>query len=414
MIPLMMLLLSASARAEDWPQFLGPRRDGTSKEVIAPWSGEPRVVWRVPVGEGHSSPVVAGGFVFLHDKVPDADAERLSAFDAADGKLLTHAEQPRAKFSSLFGVGPAATPAVADGIAYALGITGNLSAVHVRREGGEVSLRHVFGKDLLKEFEADNLKFGTTASPLVEGDLVITLVGGKGAGVVAFNRKVGEVAWKALDDPASYASPTAIGDGANRQIIVLTKLGLASLSPRDGSVFWQFPFRDRINESSTTPVKVGDMLVASSVTLGGVGLKLTEKRGKPAVEEAWRQLELTCYFSTPVAVGKDHVYMVTGGLSLRPTITLRCVEVATGKTLWSKPNVGKYHAALVKTGDDKLLMLDDGGHLTLIQPDAKEFRVLARSKVCGETWAHPAVAGGRVFLRDAKELICLEPGGGRQ
>jgi outer membrane protein assembly factor BamB len=409
-LPFVIFVFVQCARAEDWPQFLGPRRDNTSKEIVSPWTDEPRVIWRVPVGEGHSSPVVAGGFVFLHDKAPDRDAERLSAFDPADGKLLAHIEQPRDAFSSVFGVGPRATPVVSDHTAYALGVTGQLSAVSVKRTGGEVSLRYRFGVDLLKEFTAKNLRFGASASPLVEGDLVITLVGGKGAGVVALDRKTGAVAWKALDDAASYTSPIAVGEGAKRQIIVLTQQGLAGLSPRDGSVFWQYPFKDKIHESSTTPLKVGDLLIASSVTLGSVALKMTEKRGKPAMEEAWRQPELTCYFSTPVALGKDHVYMVTGGFSLRPSITLRCVEVSTGKTLWSKPNIGKYHAALVKTGDDKLLMLDDGGLLTLIEPDPKQYRVLARSQVCGETWAHPALAGGRVYVRDAKELICVDVG----
>jgi outer membrane protein assembly factor BamB len=408
LLPLLALMFGAQVRAEDWPQFLGPRRDNTSSEKIAPWTGEPRVVWRVPVGEGHSSPVVAGGFVILFDKVPERDAEQLSAFDPVDGKRLAHVDQPRDAFKSPFGAGPSATPTVADGTAYALGITGQLSAVQVTRSGGEVSLRSVFGKDLLKEFKATNLKFGISASPLVEGDLVIALVGGKGAGIVALDRKTGKVAWRALDDSASYASPIAIGDGASRQIVALTGLKLVSLSPRDGSVNWEQPFKDRINESSTTPQKVGDLLIASSVTLGTVALKLGEKGGKPTAEVAWKQPQLTCYFSTPVAVGKDYLYMVTGALSIQQSISLRCVEVATGKTLWSKPNIGKYHAALVKTGDDKLLMLDDAGNLTLIQPDAKEYKQLARSKVCGETWAHPAVSNGRIYLRDAKELMCIE------
>ena len=100
--------------------------------------------------------------------------------------------------------------------------------------------------------------------------------------------------------------------------------------------------------------------------------------------------------------------MVNGVLSVPPSIMLRCVETATGKTLWSKSRIGKYHAAIIKTGDDKLLTLDDAGRLTLIQPNPKEYQQLAQSKVCGETWAHPALSNGRLYLRDARELICLE------
>src|SRR5262249_6852701 len=154
-------------------------------------------------------------------------------------------------------------------------------------------------------------------------------------------------------------SPIAVGAGDSRQIIVLTQKNLVSLSPKDGAVIWQFPFQDRLSESSTTPVRCGDLLVASSVTLGSAALKLGEKNGKPSFEKVWEEKGLTCYFSTPVSVGNNYIYMINGAASLvNPSVTLRCVEVATGKTLWSKPNVGKYHAALVRMGDDKLLMLD--------------------------------------------------------
>jgi outer membrane protein assembly factor BamB len=118
---------------------------------------------------------------------------------------------------------------------------------------------------------------------------------------------------------------------------------------------------------------------------------------------------LTCYFSTPVAVGSDQIYMVTGQFGLlAATSTLRCVETKTGKELWKKEKIGKYHAALLRMGDDKLLMLDDFGNLTLIDPDPKEYKELSRGKVCGPTWAHPALSDGRVYLRDEKELICVE------
>jgi hypothetical protein len=111
-------------------------------------------------------------------------------------------------------------------------------------------------------------------------------------------------------------------------------------------------------------------------------------------------------------VGNEHVYMVTGRVAFgtRPAATLRCVEARTGKELWSKPNVGAYHASVVRTGDDKLLMLQDSGNLVLLEPNTKEYRELARSKVCGETWAHPALVDGRLYLRDKKELICLQLG----
>jgi len=174
-------------------------------------------------------------------------------------------------------------------------------------------------------------------------------------------------------------------------------------------VLWQYPVKDPAGENSATPVRAGDFLIASTIKFGGVALKLETKDGKPDVSERWKNPDLTCYFSTPVAVG-DQVYMVTGefGLLTAPASTLRCVEAKTGHELWHKEKVGKLHAALLRTGDDKLLMLDDYGNLTLIDPDPKEYKELAKSKVCGATWAHPALADGRVYLRDEKELICVE------
>ena len=127
------------------------------------------------------------------------------------------------------------------------------------------------------------------------------------------------------------------------------------------------------------------------------------------MKQEWKNPKLTCYFSTPIPVGKKHVYVVTGTL-IFPTSTLHCVEVETGKILWSKPKVGRYHAAMLKTGDDKLLMLSDLGDLVLIEPDAKEYKELCRAKVVkGEQiWAHPALCDGKVYFRDEKELICLQ------
>jgi outer membrane protein assembly factor BamB len=406
------LAFGAVASAGDWPQWLGPRRDGSSVEAVRPWSGTPAVVWRAPVGEGHSSPVVARGIVYLHHKVADKDEERLSAFDALTGREVGSTVHPRAAFRGMFGAGPRATPAVAtDGQIISFGVTGILSADAL---AAGATAPTAWTVNTREQFQPAALRFGVSGSPLIDGNRVVVPVGGKGASLVAVDRATGAVVWKALDDAACYASPVVIDHAGRREVVALTAAGIIGLSADDGAVFWQFPFRDTLQESSTTPVKVGELLIASSVTLGSVGLKLTTKDGKPAVEQAWKNPQLACYFSTPVAVGKDHVYMVTASLASmmrrQPQTDLCCVEAATGKQLWKKEKVGKYHAALLRTGDDKLLMHSDVGELVLIDPDAKEFRELARAKVCGETWAHPALADGRLYIRDDKELICLKLG----
>jgi outer membrane protein assembly factor BamB len=405
-VPLL-LVCALPAGAADWPQWLGPKRDGSSTEKVKPWKGNLKVLWSKPAGPGHSSPVVAGGKVFLHTQVKDKEEEAVTAYDAKSGKLLWTKAYKREKFRSPFGTGPQATPAVAGGKVYSFGATGVLACFDADK--GELKWK----VDTLEKFAAKNLFFGMSCSPLVEGDKVIVNVGGKGAAVVAFKKDSGEVAWKALDDRASYSSGIAYTQAGKRQVVFLTQQGLRSLDPSDGSVYWKVPLVDKLNESSTTPVRAGEVLLGSSVTFGSLALELNKKDDKPAVKQLWKEPKLTCYFSTPIPVGGD-VFMVTGTVSFfkKPSSTLRCVELKSGKVRWSKEKIGAYHAAMLRTGDNKLLLLSDLGQLILLDPSPKEYKELARSKVskgkAEQIWAHPALANGRVYLRDEKELICLQ------
>lgn len=387
--------LAAPSFAADWPQFLGPNRESTSPDAVAAWTGDLKPVWKVAVGEAHSSPVIAGGVVYAFYKVKGKDAEALAAYDLKTGDRKWEKSYDRDKFFSLFGNGPQGTPTVAGGKVFTYGSTGVLAAWDAKT--GD----KVWSVDTQKEFKAPVLRFGVATSPTVIGDKVIVMVGSKGAGVVAFETATGKVAWQATDDPASYSSPMPDGDN----LVFLTGGNIRSLVAATGKENWAVPFRDRLNESSTTPTKAAGLIIGSSVSAGSIALK---PKSDGAPETAWRKPNLTCYFSTPVAVGSC-MYMLNGVASLtNATITLRCVEVASGKTLWEKPNIGKYHAAIVRTAGDKLLMLDDNGFLTLFQPDEKEYKQLAKSRVCGGTWAHPALADGKLVIRDDKDLICFE------
>jgi outer membrane protein assembly factor BamB len=398
---LALFLAVSGSHAADWPQWLGPRRDGSSTEIVTPWQQTPKILWKQAVGEGHSAPVVADGKLFIFAKVADKDDEQVEAFDAATGKPLWTQATQRGKFKGLFGNGPRGTPAVDNGKIYAFGITGVLTCLNAS-DGAKL-----WEVDTLKQYQAANLFFGVSGSPIVEGRLVLVNVGGKGASIVAFDKNTGKEVWKTLDDKASYSSPIAVGNGDARQVIFLTAAGLAAVAPKDGKELWQFPFQDALFESSTTPVLAGDTLIASSITLGSVGLKLTGTKA----EKLWENDALTCYFSTPVAVGKEHVYLVTGTKppALKTEATLHCIEAATGKKLWTRKNkVGTYHASMLRTGDNKLLLLEEPGNLALFDPDPKGYRELARAKICGETWAHPALAHGRLYVRDKKEVVCVE------
>ena len=388
----LLLIASSVGHAADWPQFLGPTRDGASTEAVAQWTDAPKVLWRVPVGEAHSSPVIAAGVVYVFFKPAGKDEDALAAYDAKTGDKKWEKSYPRANFTPLFGTGPRGTPAVVGTQVFTLGNTGVLAAWNT--DDGTI----LWKVDTLKLFDAKNLFFGVSTSPIVVGEQVIVMVGGKGAGIVAFSIKDGSTTWKMSDDPASYAGPMIDGE----RLVFLTGNHLRSID-RAGKEVWQFPFKDALNESSTTPVRVNDLIVGGSVTKGSIAFKADGSDAKPT----WVNDKLTCYFSTPTVVGTD-LYMINGAATIRnPTIVLRCVDGLTGTIRWEKTKVGKYHAAMIRTKNDKLLMLDDAGRLTLLELNATEYKQLAQSKVCGETWAHPALANGVLYLRDNKELIAL-------
>ena len=387
--------------AEDWAQWLGPNRDGVSSTKVAPWKGELKTLWSKPVGEGNSSPVVADGLVYIHAKVKGKDVETVQAFDAKSGDLKWEQSYEKTPFKPFYGEGPRATPTVSKGKVFTFGNTGVLACWDAKTGKPDWKI------DVLENPKVDNLFFGLSASPLVVGEAVIVQGGGKGTkGLRAFNRETGKALWTAGDDAASYAAPIF----TKNEIVALTGANLVGISAK-GEMRWKYPFKDSLNESSTTPIQVGDLYICSSVKAGAAGVRIVEESDKATVKEVWKNEKLTCYFSTPISVDKDHLYMVTGVASLTgATITLRCVETATGKEVWNKPKIGKFHAALLKLSDGKLLMHDDTGNLTLLAPNVKEYEELAKAKVCGSTWAHPALSNGVIFVRDDKEIRALKLG----
>ncbi|MEO2089440.1 MAG: PQQ-binding-like beta-propeller repeat protein, partial [Gemmataceae bacterium] len=328
------LMSALPGPAADWPQFLGPQRDSTTTEKIPAWTGKPKELWRQPVGEAHSSPVVANGVVYAFYKVKDEEEEALAAFDAKTGEKKWEKSHKRTKFTNVFGNGPRSTPTVAGDKVYTFGSTGVLACWDAKT--GDIKWK----LETLQEFDAQNLFFGVSTSPTVVGQHVLVMVGGKGAGIIGVDKDTGKVAWQATDDRASYASPIVVGDKTS-EVVFLTGDHIRSLKADTGKELWKYKFVDKLMESSTTPVKAGDLYVAGSVTVGSVAVKVEGGEAK----QVWKNDKLTCYFSTPVPV-VEHLYMVNGEAKFPGgTIVLRCVEAKTGKVAWEKANVGQYHAA---------------------------------------------------------------------
>lgn len=403
-----LVIVAPALPAADWPQWLGPKRDGSTSEKVSPWKENdgPRVLWREPVGSGYSAPVVADGRVFLHVRGPDKEQEEVIARDALTGKLLWKDAYDRPAFRSVLGRGPRATPTVAGKRLYTMGINGFLSCYEV--ENG----KRLWQVDLYKQLQADLPPYAVCCSPLVVGNRVIVSVGGKGRCVVALHADRGEVVWQTLDDAASTSSPILFAAGPRPQggapdAVFLTPLRLVGLDPLDGSLRWEQPMVFQPRGASPTPVAVGDKLVASTQAHGALAVQIVKKEDQLAAAPAWQNKDMKSYFSSGIVAG-DLVVLVTNAVDPTPVASLTCLESASGKVLWTREKVGYFHAGVVRTGNGKLLVLNDAGLLSLLEIDAKGNRELAQAKVCGGTLVNPALAGGRLYLRDDKELICLQ------
>ena len=404
------LLLSAAAclalgvttlatRAADWPQLLGPTRDGHSSETgllrSFPKKGPP-ILWERAVGDGFSGPVVAGDRLILLHRVGNEDV--VECLHAATGK-------PRWKFSYATdyqdrlgkGDGPRSTPLIAGKYVFTLAADGRLHCLE--RDGG----KKVWMRDLNTDYRVPPSFFGVGTSPLLVGDNLVVNVGGKSAGIVALNKDTGKEVWKATADPASYSSPVVAVFGGKQRLVFFTRTGLVLLDPVNGTVHQTKRWRARINASvnAAVPVVAGDQLFLSACyDTGGTVLRVT----KDGLETLWANDEsLSAHFSTPITQ-RGYLYGFHG--RQEEGTQFRCVEWKTGKVRWSKEGFGC--GALI-AADGQLIVLSEGGDLVLVEPTPESYREKARATVLtGPVRAHPALAGGRLVARDNKKLVCWD------
>ena len=396
--------LTFTIGAADWSQWLGPKRDGGSSESVEPWTGAPKVLWKAKVGVGFSTPAVVGDRVFVHARVNGKDREELIALDAKTGKSLWRTAYDRGPYNSVLNTGPQATPTVAGGRVYTYGITGFLSCFEA--DTG----KQVWQVDAFKKFKANLPQFGVCCSPLVVGNKVIVAVGGKGSSVVAFETETGETAWQALDEPAGTSSPVLMVAGGKPgrlpEVTFMTTLRVVGFNPLDGTVNWEFALPFQPGGTSPTPLVVGDRIFTSTMTNGTTAIRVTAGE-KVTAEKLWQAKTLSGYFSSGVAT-KDKLFLVTNVLKPVPRADLACVDAATGKEVWKKEKLGYFHFGVIRTGNGKLLVLGDDGTLKLIDATAKEYKELCSAKVCDGTLVVPALANGRLYARDADQIVCVE------
>jgi outer membrane protein assembly factor BamB len=352
---------------------------------------------------------VAGGRVYVTDK--KGNEERVLCLDAGSGKELwsyryaVDYDKPSG-LDNRFKSGPRATPTVHDGRVYTVGTTGVLLCLKAAPADGKAHL--LWRHDLLSKYDAPLPKWGVACSPLVEGALLIVQPGGKRGSVVAFDRATGEEKWTALDDPSGYSSPVAGAGAGVPQLVCFTAKRMVGLRPGDGRLLWQYLWVTRYDANIATPVVADNYVFLSSDYSHGCALLELETRGEALSprEVAVRNNKLMRNQFSTCVLYDNHLYGFdvsgAGGEG-----TLRCVDVRAFEEKWSTRELEK---GCLLYADGHLLVLTEAGELALVEatPDGYRKKALAEVLNGEQCWALPALAGGRLYLRDNKNVICLD------
>jgi outer membrane protein assembly factor BamB len=435
-IALCLVVLGAGvACADDWPQWLGPQRDSVWREtgIVEKFpAGGPPVRWRAPLGGGYAGPAVAGGRVFVTDRIlPEhisnptdpfkretvPGKERVLCFDAADGKpLWTNAYA--CTYTISYPAGPRATPLVAGGKVYALGAEGRLCCLDA------ASGKELWVRELKQDYGIKAPMWGFSGHPLLDGQRFICLVGGAGSTVVAFDKDTGKEIWRALSaKEPGYCPPMLCEAGGKRQLIVWHPESLNALDPETGKLYWSEPFVVKAGMTIATPRKLGDLLFVSAFYNGPLMLRFDA--AKPAATLLWRGTsdserrtdKLHCVMSTPF-LEDGHIYGVCSYGQFR------CLRADTGERLWesmvpagaaAEPNARWANAFIVKNGD-RFFIYNEKGDLLIARLSPRGYEEISRahlldpSNVAGGRrliWSHPAFADRCVFARNDREIVCL-------
>jgi outer membrane protein assembly factor BamB len=394
-------LATASVAAEnDWPQWRGPARDGhASLKPRASWPESLAPAWKLKVGVGHASPIVSAGRVYQFSR--EGEAEVVRAVELGSGRELWKASYPVAyemnPAATGHGKGPKATPVLADGRLFTLGITGVLSAWDAA--SGKLVWRRSFEKD----HRATAPDFGTAASPLVDGERLIASVGGNGDGeLAAFDVKTGKTLWAWKGDGPAYASPVvATWDGV-RQVVTQSQNALVAVAADSGALLWKTELKTPYEQNSVTPIVSDGLVVYTGLDAPLKAVRPVKNGAAFTLETVWSNADVGGYLSTPVLVdGKLY------GLSYKKKGQWFCVDAKTGRTLWLSDGRQADSAAL-EAGGGALFLLDTAGSLTVAAADAAAFRPLRTWTVAASaTWAHPVVMDDGVLVKDVDSLALL-------
>ena len=421
------LTAASGLRADDWPQWMGPKRDNIWREegILEKFpAGGPKKLWSAPIAGGYAGPAVGGQRVFVTDyvkKVGETDegnfdrkettgTERVFCLDAATGKTVWKHEYP-VKYAISYPSGPRTTPTVDGDLVYTLGAEGNLFAFNAA--DGKV----VWSKELKVEYKTKSALWGYAAHPLIDGRKLITLAGGDGSHVVALDKLTGKEIWKSQSQKEQgYSPPTIIEAGGKRQLIVPGPTAIRSLDPETGERYWTEPYEATAGSVIMTAVKSGDYLYFGGYQKKNILLKLD--KDKPAATKEWRDKK-----DAGVSAVNVQPFLQDGVLyGSDDNGTMYAVELPSGKRLWESTDlvggkaVGSETAFLVKNGD-RFFSFTEKGDLVICKLTKEKYEEIDRAKgLMAQTntafgrkvvWCAPAYAHKRMFVRNDKEIACF-------
>jgi outer membrane protein assembly factor BamB len=434
----LLIVLVSNGRASDWPEFLGPNRDCTSAEtgLLDKWpTNGPSILWEKEIGTGYSAPSVRGNTLVLFHRTKDE--EIVEALTADKGAPLWRYATPTA-YRDPYGYnnGPRCTPLLTTNRVFTFGVEGRLSCLDL------ATGKRLWERETAKDFNVPEAFFGVGSTPVLEGNLLITMIGAQtDSGVVAFDADTGKTVWQSVgrdnwqgqpmlgwpgerrvewrdyDKQASYASPVLATIHGRRTVFCLMRQGLVSLNPTNGEVNFSRWFRARVDESvnAANPVVIGDEVLISAAYYKVGSVLLQVRPDGKGFDENWNSTSLEIHWSTPV-IRDGYLYAFSG--RNEPDARFRCVEFKTGKVMWDRPEnfghgedqpkfFGRGSAILA---DGKLIVLGEGGLLGLFRPNPEKPEEISRWQVPSlkhPCWAAPVLANKRLYLRSENRLVCL-------
>jgi outer membrane protein assembly factor BamB len=413
-------IIFSLARADDWPQWGGPQRDLNWRETgiveklpaVDSQTGMLPRVWTAKIGDGYAGPAVADGRVFVMDRIEEQNLERVLCFDAASGKeIWKHPYE--APYTISYPLGPRATPTVDGERVYALGAVGNLLCFDAA--SGNV----IWQKHLPTNFGTKLPVWGMAGAPLVDGEQLIVLAGGKpNALVVSLDKNTGEERWRKLDGKEpGYCAPVIVEFGGQRQLIVWHPEAVVSLNPASGDVLWTQPFEVQAGLTIPTPRKLGERLFVTSFYNGPLMIDLGADGKSPNV--LWRSARgnneikndsLHAIMCTPVVTEQNIFGVGSYG-------EMRCLDTADGHIKWETFDAtgrGRWWNAFLIPHEDRVIICNEQGDIIFAKLDGDGYHELSRAKLIAPTapiqrrttvWSHPAFAMKSVFARNDGELV---------